>query len=276
QAYFEIDDSDDGNAYAWLAVGRFDPPVIALPALDPSQFAQRQQAAAELARTLPLPNLEPQLAILLAKPATELDSSSAIARALVALRPDENLGALAALVGDAGAPKALREKIAQAFVNRSSVASQAALVEAIRTLPRRLQIKLAQALASTQAGAENLLKLVADGQAAASLLLERPVKEKLFTAKPANANQRVEQLTRGLTAPNEQLQRLIETRRRGYSAGQALVTKGEQLFTQHCRVCHQIDGTGVVIGPQLDGIGTRGLERLLEDVLDPNRNVDRA
>jgi putative heme-binding domain-containing protein len=26
----------------------------------------------------------------------------------------------------------------------------------------------------------------------------------------------------------------------------------------------------------LDGIGARGLERLCEDVLDPNRNVDRA
>jgi len=31
-----------------------------------------------------------------------------------------------------------------------------------------------------------------------------------------------------------------------------------------------------LVGPQLDGIGNRGLERLLEDVLDPNRNVDRA
>ena len=29
-----------------------------------------------------------------------------------------------------------------------------------------------------------------------------------------------------------------------------------------------------MIGPQLDGIGGRGLERILEDVLDPNRNVD--
>ena len=28
--------------------------------------------------------------------------------------------------------------------------------------------------------------------------------------------------------------------------------------------------------PQLDGVGIRGLERLLEDVLDPNRNVDQA
>ena len=30
------------------------------------------------------------------------------------------------------------------------------------------------------------------------------------------------------------------------------------------------------IGPQLDGIGIRGLDRLLEDTLDPNRNVDQA
>jgi putative heme-binding domain-containing protein len=30
------------------------------------------------------------------------------------------------------------------------------------------------------------------------------------------------------------------------------------------------------VGPQLDGIGNRGLERILEDLLDPNRNVDVA
>src|SRR6185312_5620318 len=33
-------------------------------------------------------------------------------------------------------------------------------------------------------------------------------------------------------------------------------------------------GKGARVGPQLDGIGARGVERLLEDVLDPNRNVD--
>jgi putative heme-binding domain-containing protein len=34
-------------------------------------------------------------------------------------------------------------------------------------------------------------------------------------------------------------------------------------------------GQGGLVGPQLDGVGHRGLERLCEDVLDPNRNVDR-
>ena len=35
-------------------------------------------------------------------------------------------------------------------------------------------------------------------------------------------------------------------------------------------------GKGAKIGPQLDGVGVRGLDRLLEDMLDPNRNVDQA
>jgi putative heme-binding domain-containing protein len=33
---------------------------------------------------------------------------------------------------------------------------------------------------------------------------------------------------------------------------------------------------GGKVGPQLDGVGQRGVERLLEDILDPNRNVDEA
>src|SRR5205823_4125942 len=35
-------------------------------------------------------------------------------------------------------------------------------------------------------------------------------------------------------------------------------------------------GQGAQIGPQLDGVGLRGVARLVEDVLDPSRNVDAA
>ena len=48
------------------------------------------------------------------------------------------------------------------------------------------------------------------------------------------------------------------------------------LFVQACQLCHQLKGQGKLVGPQLDGIGNRGVERLLEDILDPNRNVDKA
>ncbi len=50
--------------------------------------------------------------------------------------------------------------------------------------------------------------------------------------------------------------------------------KGKQIFLTHCIACHQIGGEGGLVGPQLDGIGTRGVARLCEDILDPNRNVD--
>ncbi|HEY6168815.1 MAG TPA: c-type cytochrome, partial [Verrucomicrobiae bacterium] len=46
------------------------------------------------------------------------------------------------------------------------------------------------------------------------------------------------------------------------------------VFNEHCAGCHRINGNGGLIGPQLDGIGARGVERLCEDILDPNRNVD--
>ena len=51
---------------------------------------------------------------------------------------------------------------------------------------------------------------------------------------------------------------------------------GAKVFEKHCAVCHQIAGKGARVGPQLDGIGTRGLDRLMEDILDPNRNVDQT
>jgi putative heme-binding domain-containing protein len=48
------------------------------------------------------------------------------------------------------------------------------------------------------------------------------------------------------------------------------------VFRRNCAVCHRIGAEGGLVGPQLDGIGNRGLERIVEDVLDPNRNVDAA
>ena len=49
-----------------------------------------------------------------------------------------------------------------------------------------------------------------------------------------------------------------------------------RVFEKNCGICHQLGGKGARIGPQLDGIGSRGLDRLVEDILDPNRNVDQA
>jgi putative heme-binding domain-containing protein len=48
------------------------------------------------------------------------------------------------------------------------------------------------------------------------------------------------------------------------------------VIKQHCAACHQLGAEGKKVGPVLDGIGLRGPDRLLEDILDPSRNVDAA
>ena len=40
---------DDGNAYAWIAIARLDPPVVALPAVAPAVRAEKLRNAAQLA-----------------------------------------------------------------------------------------------------------------------------------------------------------------------------------------------------------------------------------
>ncbi len=276
QAYVEVVDADNGTAYAWLAVGRFEPPVISVPSLDPSQLAKREETAADLASSLSLTKLEPQLTHLLLNPAAELDTRSAAARALLSFHPDDQVAPLAALVGDPGVSSYLREKICRALVVNDPSSARTNLIEAMQTSPRRLQVKLAQTMAGTASGAEELLQMTAAGQAPPGLLQERAVRDKLLAAKPINAAARLEQLTKGLTPLNDGLQKLIDQRRKNYAPAQASLVKGEQSFTQNCRPCHQLDRTGNVIGPQLDGVGNRGLERLCEDVLDPNRSVDPA
>jgi putative heme-binding domain-containing protein len=268
----ELVDGDDGTAYAWLAVGRFSPPVVSVPLNEPGFAAKRQVDAAELARTLPAPGLETALKKLLMRAETAGEAKAACGRALLAFHPNEQLAPLTDLLNDPGAPSSLREAVARALAGENSTDL---LPEAMRTLPGRLQLKLAQSLAGTSSGAEALIQMVKAGNAPAALLRERTVKEKLTAAKPENAKT-IQELTQSLSPASEQVQKLIEKRRTGFSSANATASKGEQTFTQICRTCHQLEGQGGLVGPQLDGIGNRGLERLCEDVLDPNRSVDQA
>jgi putative heme-binding domain-containing protein len=74
--------------------------------------------------------------------------------------------------------------------------------------------------------------------------------------------------------PQPEIDALIKQRIAAFAKAKPDVEIGENVFKMNCAVCHQIKSEGGLIGPQLDGIGNRGPERLIEDILDPNRNVD--
>ena len=85
---------------------------------------------------------------------------------------------------------------------------------------------------------------------------------------------RIASLVKDLPPRSERLGELIARRRSGFRGAEPSAARGADLFVKHCAVCHQLDGKGAKLGPQLDGIGRRGLDRLLEDLIDPSRNVD--
>ena len=78
----------------------------------------------------------------------------------------------------------------------------------------------------------------------------------------------------GLSEDRGRLDQLITRRKASFEQANPNLERGQALFKNHCSSCHQINGEGSLLGPQLDGIGARGPARLSEDILDPNRNVD--
>ncbi len=52
------------------------------------------------------------------------------------------------------------------------------------------------------------------------------------------------------------------------------VARGREVFKRVCASCHQLEGVGYAIGPNLATMRNRGAEAILTNVLDPNREVN--
>jgi putative heme-binding domain-containing protein len=200
--------------------------------------------------------------------------------ALGALASVDRSGAvdrLGRLLRDPLEPLEVRERAGGLLVDDGRPASRALAVEALATAPARLQTAIATGLAQNKEGAEALLAAVAAGKSSARPLQEPGVATRLATSGIPDVKARLEALLKDLPPAEAKTQALIEKRKAGFLALSAAdPARGASIFEKNCAACHQLEGQGARIGPQLDGVGLRGLDRLLEDTLDPNRNVDQA
>jgi putative heme-binding domain-containing protein len=276
QGYLEIIDGNAGHGFAWLAVGRFEPAVVPMPKLIPNQVDKRQEFAAELAGSLKILKLEPSLAALLNNAKANDQSRVAAAKALQTLNPDSHINDFAKVFRDDDASIKLREKIAALLGEIDSEPTRDILLQALGTAPKPLQTQIALALAANTNGATALIENAAAQKISSRLLQDRAVKERLLGLKSTNITERVEHLTKNLSPISAQKQKLIDERATAFLSSEASSSHGAEVFKQNCAACHSVDGQGGLVGPQLDGIGARGAERLIEDILDPSRNVDPA
>jgi putative heme-binding domain-containing protein len=132
-------------------------------------------------------------------------------------------------------------------------------------------------MAGNKTAAPQLLEEIRQGKASAALLREPTVVARLKTAEITDLAKQIDELTAKLSPADDRIAALIKTRREKFLADKFDPDAGRALFAKSaCAQCHRIGETGAMLAPALDGIGVRGLDRLLEDLLDPNRNVDQA
>jgi putative heme-binding domain-containing protein len=196
--------------------------------------------------------------------------------ALLAVDPTQGTPVVGRILNDADERVEVRERAAQALAALGGAPAYVELMPALEKSPARVQTSIAIALAGTQPGATQLLNAVATGKASARLLQERAVIARLNESKLPEVAERVAELTKGLPSADQKMMELMNQRRAGFAKAKPDAALGAAVYKTNCANCHQLGGEGAKIGPQLDGLGIRGLDRLLEDILDPSRNVDQA
>ncbi|MFO0949531.1 MAG: HEAT repeat domain-containing protein, partial [Planctomycetota bacterium] len=276
RGYLEIVDGLNVNGYAWLAISGIEPPVVSVPDISPEVVARRQRYAAMIAESLGLSDLQSSLAAIVRADYAEIEARLAASKALRTFQPNPRLAALAELLREASMDPALKRQIAEVVASGENQDFAKFFSAAMRSAPNRAQVLAAERLSETQAGAEQFLTSVQAGDLAPRLLQLPAVRERLESLLTKEKLKEMKNLLASLPPLDQETEKLLSTRRDGYQAANPSVEKGKELFVKNCSGCHQIAGKGAVLAPQLDGIGSRGLERVLEDVLDPNRNVDPA
>ncbi len=268
EVYVELVDNDPGTAYAWLAVGRF-----SVKELNPSELSADRRVGADLAGRFRLQPLRDDL-IRLARVSGDRETRGALTAAVAEIDDDCRIQALAETIRIADLDQPLQNEIIDA-IDRQDPTSDL-LARALKSATAVDQLRVARRLVSDRPGVESLLALVAAGQATNRLLVAPEIRSRLDAIATKEQQQQMESLVASLPDEDAQLAALIKNRRAAYQPARADRDLGQQWFAKHCAVCHQVSGQGAQIGPNLDGIGNRGLARICEDVLAPHRNVDAA
>lgn len=269
RVYLEMVDGDAGPAYAWLAVGRF-----SVDGLNASDAAERMRDGVDLVQNFNLSELRPALVSLLNASGDDFELASRIAQALTAASNDSRLKALATAVAGGGLANVHRDAIYAAIGQADANQAANLLGHAMQASTSVEQFRIAESLAVDSRGASTLVDLCHRGVAAPALLQRTDIADRVAALNNADLNTQVAKLISELPSISEATAKQIAERRTNYLDHPGRAREGAAIFKKNCNTCHQIAGQGTQVGPNLDGIGKRGLDRLLEDMLDPNRNVD--
>lgn len=230
----------------------------------------------EFARDLRLSSLVPYFDELAGPNSAHPECRLTAMEALTAVDNQRAMIRFAEVLQSQAAPMELKRTVSEMLGRLKSPAGTELLSSLLRTAPGNYAVLLARGLSWSDHGGDALLRLIEEGKAAPDLLNDGVVAAEINARVFDRKEERLATIRKTIPSPDEALRELIDQRRTSFASAVTDIEKGQTVFQKNCANCHQIGGQGAKIGPQLDGIGIRGFDRLLEDTLDPNRNVDQA
>jgi putative heme-binding domain-containing protein len=191
-----------------------------------------------------------------------------------------------AAVGLIGRTGANREGLAALLAPRQPAELQVAAATALAGIPGddsvtalitgwsghspALKSQILDFLLSRPGGSTSLLDAI-ERQSIPATQIDAPRRQRLLTDKFLANRDRSKKLFAATINPDRQ--RVIDA----YQDVLKLTgdgTRGRAVFAKTCSVCHQLDKLGHAVGPDLAQLQNKSSAYLLQEILDPNRNVD--
>lgn len=272
----EVVDGLNLNSYAWIAIGGIDSKILALPQSELIRDSIELKLALSQIKQFNLPEFEAELARLILSGRYDFTVRALALQTLAGFQNEVIPVTLASLWSLPVLSSSLRDDVESSILSKSSEAQSNLLKELCKSLSTRDQLVIAHFMLGHQGGTTLVLNYCEAGVLSPSILQNSTLRTRFETSNSMDEQARFAELLKSVKPSNESIDQAIAEFSQRLKQRPFEPATGRKVFEAKCAACHQIQGVGKVIGPQLDGIGTRGTERLLEDILDPNRNVDEA
>ena len=145
------------------------------------------------------------------------------------------------------------------------------------TMPTALRNLAVDGMVATPQKAESFATAVADGRfpdldaaslekILATLGPENPAASRMLAAR--------QEKPETLTPEQQRAAQARFERFRALASQPGDIARGKRLAQTSCLICHQVQGEGIAIGPDLSGAGAMGIDSLLRNILTPNEQLE--
>ncbi|MFO0968458.1 MAG: PVC-type heme-binding CxxCH protein [Gemmataceae bacterium] len=191
-------------------------------------------------------------------------------RDLGTIKPKEAEPLLIGLVFKDG-PTEVRVEACRALAGYENAGLAKNLLGKWKALPGPVRLEGVNLLSGRKGWAKDLLSGVGSGTVDRRDLNDNTIL-RILAFKDKDLNQQVEKVWGKFRDSPKELAALIDKMRGEMHTGTASFERGRKVFETQCAKCHNFEGRGAHVGPQLDG-AARDIEYLLANILDPNRVI---